>query len=85
MAAWLDEGARQPLGDVEREQQREPLPRAANAAQHARRNEGEREGLQCQPRAVRAERCQRQFPQQLEGGERERAGDRDARDAGGVR
>jgi len=79
MPARFDDRARERFGDVEGQQQRKPLPRAASAAQHARREKRERQRLQNQPRAMRCQWRKHELPQHLERDERQRTGNGKAR------
>jgi hypothetical protein len=56
------ECTRERLGGIEREEQREPLPRPQHALRESRQQHGERQRLQRQPRRMSAERRQHQFP-----------------------
>lgn len=75
----LRERAAERFGDVERQQQREPLPRTPRAARGSRQQQGERQRLQREPGRMSAKRREHQFPQQLEEQERERSCDGEPR------
>jgi hypothetical protein len=74
MASRFDERARERFRDVERQQQREPLARAAITTQQSRRKQPERDGLQHEPRAMRRQRRENELPQRFERDQRQRPG-----------
>ena len=73
MASRFDERARERFRYIEGQQQREPLPRAASTTQQPGRNQGERNGLQRKPRAMRRQRREHELPQHFEREERQRS------------
>jgi hypothetical protein len=83
VSTWLDESASERFGDVKREQQRQPLARAAIPAEHAGRQQRQRQRLQHQPGSMRGEGREHELPQRFECRQRKRAGDRESLDAAG--
>jgi len=75
----LDDRTGKRLGDVEGQQQRKPLTRAALTAHYSRREERERQRLQHEPRAAGTERRKDELPQHFERDQRERTGNGKAR------
>ena len=70
MPAGFAQRARQRFGEVERQQQRQPLPRPAFAARDARKQERERQRLQREPRAAAGSGASTSLPEQFEQGQR---------------
>jgi len=79
----LDERPSQRFGNVKRQQQREPLARAAIPLKQAGGQQRERHRLEHQPRSVGAQRREHELPQRFKRHQRERAGYGEPRRAGG--
>jgi hypothetical protein len=78
--ARFADGAHQRFRGIERQQQREPLPRRRRTACGAGPKNRQRDRFQREPRWMAAERGEDELPQQLEEHEREDARHREPRD-----